>query len=330
LTKILDDATAHTIANQALPFWDLPDPQITLISRSENIVFRVDAATQTQYILRIHRPGYHTLDELNAEQEWTTALNRSGLSVPVAVKTSAGQGYVPINFSDQRYYVGIVEWFEGTPLLEILEKVADPDAIAQYYHQLGQIAARIHNQSAQWEPVSSSRRHGLDADGLAGGQPFWGNFWDLPQISDAERQHLSGIRASVYSRLQELDKNAQVYSLIHADLHPGNVLINDEHLHVIDFDDCAYGWHIYELAISLFYSMDRPDFERLQHAMIAGYRTQRPLEDETVALLPFFLLIRRLSLIGWTNERPELGRSARVSKFAALACQEADALIPPI
>jgi len=192
--KILDDTTAYAIAKESLPFWDLAESQLQLISRSENIVFRVDDHAGKRYVLRIHRPGYHTLNELNAEQEWTTALNESGLSVPVAVQTRGKQNndqwYVPITVpeSDEMRYVGLAEWFEGTPLRQLLEEEVKPDMFAHYFEQLGQIAARIHNQSAEWMPASTNQRHRLDAQ----------------------------------------------YSLIHADLHPGNLLIKDDVLHVID------------------------------------------------------------------------------------------------
>jgi len=72
--------------------------------------------------------------------------------------------------------------------------------------------------------------------------------------------------------------------------------------------------------------MDRPDFSTLQAAMIAGYRTQRALSNETVSLLPLFLLIRGLSLIGWTHERPELNRSERIPMLVANTLEQADKL----
>lgn len=329
---ILDDATAYAIAKQALPHWHFSAPKLNLISRSENIVFRVDTSDDTRYVLRIHRPGYHTLDELNAEQDWTTALNRSGLSVPVAVKMheriGASDGYASVSVpnADETRFVGVVEWFEGEVLRNIMEEANNDDAMSQYFHQLGQIAARVHNQSAGWTPPSKSRRHELDADGLVGDAPFWGRFWDLPQFSSNEGKRLSEIRAKLHKMLTDLGKDPHIYSLIHADLHPGNLLIRDETPHVIDFDDCAYSWHIYELAVSLFYSWDEPYFEAIRDAMIAGYRTERTLLDEMVALLPVFLLIRCLSLIGWTHERPELGRHERIPKLVTKAIEQADLL----
>ena len=38
-----------------------------------------------------------------------------------------------------------------------------------------------------WQLPPGFARHAWDADGLAGEQPFWGQFWKLEAASDAER-----------------------------------------------------------------------------------------------------------------------------------------------
>ncbi|MEM7536599.1 MAG: phosphotransferase [Chloroflexota bacterium] len=335
--KILDDQMARTIAEQALPAWGLSNPTIDLISRSENIVFRVDtnpaSGPSKTYVLRIHRPGYHTLDALNSEQTWTTILNERGLSVPMPKKTSDGQGYVPVRVSGTEMppeirYVGMVEWFEGTPMSEIIDDLPDEATKIDYFNQLGRIAARLHNRTVDWLVPHTFYRHsfdqfGLMGDGMLGQAPFWGRFWNAPQLSKEERDRLLPIRAAIYRRLANMQRNPQTYSLIHADLHPGNVLIRGDEIHVIDFDDSGYGWHSYELAVSVYYFLGRPDFETIQAAVIAGYRAERNLDDqvidEIIELIPLFLLIRCLALIGWTAARPELGKMERIPRLVAQA-----------
>ena len=51
--------------------------------------------------------------------------------------------------------------------------------------------------------------------------------------------------------------------------------------------------------------------------------------DEIVELIPLFLLIRCLALIGWTAARPELGKQERIPKLVAQAFEMADALQIP-
>ena len=71
-------------ADRALEGWDIDVSAISLVSHSENIVFRVDSQCGQPFVFRFHRPGYHTLPELHGEFHWTAALNRSGIGAPCA------------------------------------------------------------------------------------------------------------------------------------------------------------------------------------------------------------------------------------------------------
>ena len=59
--------------------WNISPNSIELAAHSENIVYKVTGADQREYALRVHRPGYHTLDELIAEQMWTAAVHDYGI-----------------------------------------------------------------------------------------------------------------------------------------------------------------------------------------------------------------------------------------------------------
>ncbi len=95
--------------------------------------------------------------------------------------------------------------------------------------------------------------------------------------------------------------------------------------HAIDFDDAGFGWHQYELAVALFGLDDRSSFQAIQGALISGYRTVRPLDDDALSLLPLFLSIRRLVQISWMWDRPELGRREGLEWYIEQTCQRVDA-----
>ena len=308
-------------AREALSAWDLRVANVERVSVSENIAFRVADLTGKSYVLRLHRPGYHTLDELIAEQTWTAALLKAGIDVPVAVPTRDGSGYARVQVDGEKRYAGILEWVDGEPLHAILggpltnagpHEAPPADPIFRYFALLGEIIASIHHQAEGWTIPAGFARHVLDADGFMGEQPFWGRFWESPYLSGAERRRLAALRQPIHDILSQCRKE-NMYSLIHADLHPGNVIVHGSRLHVIDFDDAGFGWHHYEFAVALCHYQHDPRFERLRDALFAGYRRVRQLSDEAVDLLPLFLLVRSLASIGWTAARPEHesgGRSA--------------------
>lgn len=313
------------MAERALDEWDLDVTEVKLVSASENTVFRVGTTSGTDYALRVHRPGYHTLAKLNSEHQWTAALNESGLRTPEPLMTRSGIGYatVPLPDSNETRNVGIVKWIAGAPLARIIQQAGNEDTTAERFVQLGAIAARIHNQAMQWQLPHDFTRHAFDADGLMGDAPFWGPFWDLPELKASERKQILAARRAIHETLSVYGKERGTYGLIHADLHPHNVLVDADRLFVIDFDDAGFGWHQYELAVAIFSYQGEATFETIRDALIAGYRSERVIDDEALELLPVFLLIRALVLLGWIHHRPELDRTKMVAHMSKLACTQA-------
>jgi hypothetical protein len=119
-------------------------------------------------------------------------------------------------------------------------------------------------------------------------------------------------RDRLHAALTRLVRVPSVYSLIHADMHPGNVLVDADRLTVIDFDDAAWGWHAYDIAVALVHQQDGPNFAALERAYIKGYRSVRPISDRTLELLPMF----RLCHI--THNSEHLALKGRLTEFLVL------------
>ena len=302
--------------------WNIRPRRISLASHSENIVYKVIAEDDSTYALRVHRPGYHSLAELNAEQIWTEALSQFGLQVPIAYPTNSGEFYIAAKCGGGDRQVGLIGWLQGQPLDELLHPKGEPikKVPLDMIRQVGATCAQLHNQAANWQPPAGFTRHRLNTEGLLGDDPFWGRFWEVPSLTPTERRTIISLRENAVGRLTDYGEPSKTYSMIHADLHEGNLFVTDDGLVVIDFDDAGFGWHQYDLAVALFSHSDRPDFDAIQHALIEGYRTQRSLSDEDASLLKLFTLIRNLALIGWANARPELGRDEYLRYLIDKAC----------
>jgi len=293
--------------------WDISPNSSDLAAHSENIVYKVVGADQREYALRVHRPSYHTLDELNSEQMWTAALHDQGINVAQAFRTSCGDYYTQVNLGTTARYVGLVEWLDGQSMGKILEQKPDTEFLTQHLEELGRIAGNLHNQSVSWKTPETFVRHSLNIEGLLGESPFWGRFWDVPQLSELQRDRVLTARSAIVNVLEDYGENPLTYSMIHADLHHWNLLVTADRICVIDFDDAGFGWHIYDLAVALYFYQDRSDFEDLKDALIRGYRDQRSISDSDLALLPMFFLIRSMASMGWADARPELDQEGYMS-----------------
>ena len=315
-------------AARALEAWDLSVTGISLVSHSENIVFRVDSDDGQAFVFRFHRPGYHSLSELHGELEWTAALNRSGIGAPVPRNTRDNRSFTSVYLPElsQTRYVSLVEWVEGTAIATLIEQETDESNLVSYFHKTGKLAAQIHNQALAWPLPAGFERHAFDADGLMGKEPFWGPFWKQPKLTPAERAQIIYARDRVYGILTDYGKDQGTYSLIHADLHPDNLIITGDHVHIIDFDDAGFGWHQYELAVAIFYYQDTPYFDTIRDAIVAGYLTGRRLSQADIDLLPIFVLIRSMVLLGWIEQRPELDNSHKLPVLIEKSCEQSRAL----
>lgn len=320
----LDQDALHGIARMALKQWSVADPRLELISHSENTVFRVVGAQGRKATLRIHRLHYHDLDELTSECLWAQALKEVGVDVPLAVPTKEGRFHaaVPIPGANEVCYVGLVEWVEGATLRSAIGDADDVCALRPHFRELGRVAARIHNQAGSWRPPAGFRRPAWDAAGLLGEHPLWGRFWEHPALTQKQRRLLLATRRKLHEALLGYGKSSRRYGLIHADLHPDNLLLRQGRLTVLDFDDAGYGWHAYELAVAVYDYLGHPNFNAIVEALVAGYRELRTLADREVDALPLFLTVRSLALLGWIHLRPDLDRSEGLPSMIDLACQQ--------
>ncbi|GEP60943.1 phosphotransferase enzyme family protein [Reyranella soli] len=312
-------------ANEALRAFPIEPDGLELVSHSENITYRVvDRRDGAAYGLRLHRPWYHTIDELISERDWIRALDDAGIAVQAPMRTRDGQEYasVIIPATGERRFAGLARWTTGRVLAEVLRETTDIGMAARRFEQLGALTASLHDQAAAWQAPATFTRHALDADGLMGDAPHWGPFWDHRGLSEGERRLMLDTRARLHAALAGLDRQPVGYSLIHADMHPGNVLVDGDALTVIDFDDAGWGWHAYDIAVALFYQQRGANFEAFERAYVAGYRSVRRLSEQSLALLPMFRLIRGLAQIGWFHQRPELDRAARLEETKAIVLDQ--------
>jgi Ser/Thr protein kinase RdoA (MazF antagonist) len=232
-----------------------------------------------------------------------------------------------VRIGDEQRYAGVLEWVEGAPLIQLIEASADSNYVAAMFAKLGELMGAMHNQASNWQiPENFSRQH-LNAAGFVGEQPFWGRFWEAQTLTTQQRHYLGELRCKVAALLKVVPTHHNSYGLIHADLHPGNIIVHNDQMHVIDFDDAGFGWHIYDIAVALKNYEDQRHFDKAQAALIAGYRRKRTLSDATLQELPLFLLVRALATIGWVAVRPELGHSDYIAKLLNYVYANADSVL---
>jgi len=298
------------LATTAVARWGLGHARLQFVAGRENQVYRVSDASG-DYALRIKRPGYRQRIEIESELQWMAALDRAGILVPRPVTTQGGQLLEQVD----GHLVDMLTWMPGLTLGSLLTSGSEADAQA-LFERLGRLMAQFHAASDTWVKPIGFARVAWDADGLVGEAPLWGRFWEHPGLSAENKDLLVHFRTTAAQDLRKMDGGLD-HGLIHADLVRENVLVSDERMGILDFDDGGWGYRPFDLATTLLKFLDEPNFPALKDALLRGYLSARALD---MASLDLFLALRAVTYVGWIVPRlGEEGASERSRRYVATA-----------
>ena len=74
------------VKNNIILLYDVEsDYIVSLLKYSENIIYKVEFKSSQPVVFRIHRPGYHNIEELEGEIRWMYELHKStDVELPVS------------------------------------------------------------------------------------------------------------------------------------------------------------------------------------------------------------------------------------------------------
>lgn len=274
---------------------------MTLISVSENATFRVLQDGGPVAVLRVSRPGYlEGATAVRSELEWIEAIGRdTGLRVPSAIRAKDGQLLATLRSPEDGPLVAVMFPFVKG---DILEDVADP---LPWFDTIGEATAVLHEHSIAWSAPAGFARFRWDLTDMVGSDCRWGR-WESAEMSAPERRLLSRAQDKALAGLVDTPQTRRNSGLIHADIRPSNVMISDETLTIIDFDDSGYSWYLYDLAAAMTWLDHTDDAPALAQAWVSGYRRIRDFTGADALLATRLDLIRSLTMLGWcTTHRYE-------------------------
>lgn len=267
-----------------------------LIVARENAVHEMILPDGSRAALRLHRAGYQDAAAIRSELWWCGELAAMGLPVPPPLRLP--DGALLATLPDGRH-ASALRWLDGIPIGAAGQPFPHPVARQiELHHSLGRLLRKLHDASdALPTRPGGFTRPRWDIDGLVGEAPLWGRFWEHPAASYAQLSALAAARAAVRGFLTRHAESGGDFGLIHADVLRENILLSDQGLALIDFDDSGFGFRLYDLGTVLSQNQYEPARDDLRDALMAGYGVQ---DIETIEI---FTLSRVLASVGWTIPR---------------------------
>ena len=294
-------ATLEPLAASLVESYGLGPCQIESINHEFNSTFKVTTGDGTKYALRINVNSQRTLENVRAEIFWVLELSKvQGLKVPTPVANQRGK-YVSSVWHKplgKDLWAVMFTWLEGTELAEDPE----PEAL----RATGAAIARMHLASRETQLPAGAELTVIS-------DFFWGGSNTIatsPEVPESAREVL----LAQIDRIQSVTDSlyaAGKPQIIHADVHGWNVMWNGTDAAIFDFDDCAIGLPIQDIAVTLYY-LDTVEQEQL---VLDGYRSVAPLPEYTQEDMDALVLQRRIFLLNYLLETENPEHKAMVPKY---------------
>jgi Ser/Thr protein kinase RdoA (MazF antagonist) len=290
-----------------------PGASVELLNVSENATFLVSDPETGPSVLRVHRLGYHTEQEIESELAWMDALRaEAGVRTPRVLPAADGRRVVtvperggadpssPSSPSTERHCVR----FEFLPGAEPgadpgAEPGGEPALTGAHFAELGEITARMHRHAREWTRPAWFTRFHWDYAAAFGRVARWGRWQDGIGVGPSERTILTRLDNVLRARLRAFGSGPARYGLVHADTRLANLLVHDGSVSVIDFDDSGFSWYLYDLGTSVSFFEHEPEVPALVDSWLEGYRKAGQLSAEDQAEIWTFIMFRRLLLVAW-------------------------------
>ena len=272
----------------------------SLINHSENHTFRVDAPFGETFSLRVHRPGYQSRATIESELAWLTALRRdTNLPVPRPIKGRNGQLLQSFDSPGQAPRLAVL--FDFAPGHE----PSPTSNLGELFVTLGGFAARMHQHAICWHRPAGFVRQVWSADRILDPTGLWGDWRAARDVTAEIRATLDRLDVLLRRQLAEYGMSADRFGLIHADMRLGNLLVDGDHVTLIDFDDCGFCWFAYDFAAAISFHETHLAVPALKAAWLEGYRAIRSVSEADIAAMDTMVMLRRMALLAWIASHGE-------------------------
>jgi Ser/Thr protein kinase RdoA (MazF antagonist) len=307
LTRLGQLRRTRRLAEAALEAYGLGGARLTFLQYTANIIYRVDVPgpvlnegdpgpyVPNRYLLRVLYTSQW--EGAKGEMTWLAALSReAGLPVPEPVPTLEGEllARIAAPGAPEERIVSLMRWIDGRRLTTGFR----PD----HFRAWGRMLARLHEFSASWQPPEGFERPIWDWEGQLGGRYFRCTVDELVNSMPGHlREPFQIVSQEARAVMEGLGRGPSAYGLIHADTYPENVLFKAGEAYLIDFEDCGYGYWLWDIAVALCLWPWTEEWYWRRDAFLEGYAQVRTLPESQLQHLDLFMAAQYATMVLWAS-----------------------------
>ena len=189
-TLLEPDDIREQLQSQLLLHYDLPeDTKVYHLKYSENFTYRLESEmTGEKYVLRVNRPGYHDLTELESELSWIRVVKRdTDIRTADVLPGKDGKFIQQLAFagSTDKYVCSLFSFVEGIGI-----RGMSTEELIPYQKQIGAITAKLHLHAMSWNADNSLPRFHWDIEDMFGDTSRWGDWSKNPALTESQKEIL--------------------------------------------------------------------------------------------------------------------------------------------
>ena len=260
------------------------DGRFLALNSYENRVYQVGIEAGEPIVAKFYRPGRWSDDAILEEHRFTAELAEKEIPVvePLIISGTTLHHSGPFRVSLAPCRGGRAPELDDYDLL----------------HQLGRLVARIHLQG---ETSNFVHRPAIDIDTY--GYASHDYLLDQNFIPADLQEAYTSIAELLFTNVDAcFDRAGSSRSIrLHADFHPGNVLVAGAQLHIVDLDDARTGPAVQDLW--MFLSGDRNEQRPQLASLLEGYEEFRSFDARELHLVEALRTLRIMHYAAWLARR---------------------------
>jgi Ser/Thr protein kinase RdoA (MazF antagonist) len=262
------------------------DGRFLALNSYENRVYQIGIEEQRPVVAKFYRPGRWSNEAIIEEHDFNLELAAAEIPVVATLEINGATLHHagPYRFAVYPCHGGRAPDLDNLDLLK----------------QLGRLVARIHLVGETSE-FSSRPSVEINSYGVASCEFLLDNDYIPRELHPAYESVADMVLDEVeacYARAGD------VFDFrIHADFHPGNVLVQGEKLHIVDLDDTRRGPAVQD--IWMFLSGDKDEQSPQLDAILSGYSEFRPFDLRELNLVEALRSLRIMHYAAWVARRWE-------------------------